>query len=156
MAIKWESIKTFEDIKYERGIGSAEGIAKITINRPEVRNAFSPQTVFEIKESLKNAEIFSDQSDNVLNAPYFLPYMSGERTPHNDPHVRGSFHYLKTTNDKASLQYSFLEGVSFGILDGVKSIETVNNNFTQILMVGGGSRSSFWINLLAYIINNKL
>ena len=109
-----------------------------------------------IKESLKNAEIFSDQSDNVLNAPYFLPYLSGERTPHNDPHVRGSFHYLKTTNDKASLQYSVLEGVSFGILDGVKSIETVNNNFTQILMVGGGSRSSFWINLLASIINKKL
>ena len=46
-----KSIKTFEDIKLERGEKSAEGILKITINRPEVRNAFRPQTVFELKEA---------------------------------------------------------------------------------------------------------
>ena len=51
MNIKWESIKTFEDIKFERGEGDASGIAKITINRPKVRNAFRPQTVFELKEA---------------------------------------------------------------------------------------------------------
>ena len=44
----WEVIKTFEDIRYERGVGNAEGTAKITINRPEVRNAFRPKTVFEV------------------------------------------------------------------------------------------------------------
>ncbi len=51
MNIKWESIKAFEDIKFERGKGDASGIAKITINRPKVRNAFRPQTVFELKEA---------------------------------------------------------------------------------------------------------
>ena len=59
----------------------------------------------------------------------FLPYMSGERTPHNDPHVRGSFHHLKTTTNQAALQYSVLEGISFGILDGINSIGAVNSNF---------------------------
>ena len=51
MNIEWSSIKEFKDIKYEKGINKAEGINKITINRPEVRNAFRPQTVFELKEA---------------------------------------------------------------------------------------------------------
>ena len=42
MAERWKSIRKFEDIRYER---TKDGIAKITINRPEVRNAFRPQTV---------------------------------------------------------------------------------------------------------------
>ena len=109
-----------------------------------------------IDQALQNAEMFSIKKDNILNAPYFLPYMSGERTPHNDPHVRGSFHYLKTATNQAALQYAVVEGVSFGILDGVNSIKSVNKNFDDIFMVGGGSRSSFWLELLASIINHNL
>ena len=64
MAIKWESIKNFKDIKYERGLKDAQGVVKITINRPEVRNAFRPETVFEMKESLKLAR--EDQDIGVI------------------------------------------------------------------------------------------
>ena len=49
-----------------------------------------------------------------------------------------------------------MEGVSFGILDGVNSILSVNTNFDDIFLVGGGSRSSFWLELLASIINRNL
>ena len=49
MTIKWETIKEFKDIKYERGLNDAEGIAKITINRPEVRNAFSHLQYLKLK-----------------------------------------------------------------------------------------------------------
>jgi len=49
--VKWMKAKTFADIKYHK----TEGIAKITINRPEVRNAFRPQTVFEMSEALADA-----------------------------------------------------------------------------------------------------
>ena len=82
--------------------------------------------------------------------------MSGERTPHNDPHIRGSLHSIKTTTNATDLQYAVIEGVSFGILDGVNSILKVNNNFDKIFMVGGGSKSSFWIELLAALLNRKL
>ena len=59
MKISWQSIQDFIDIKYEKGMNDAEGINKITINRPEVRNAFRPKTVFELKEALKLArELF--------------------------------------------------------------------------------------------------
>jgi len=113
-------------------------------------------TESSIEEALKNAETFYLNSNNIANAPYFLPYISGERTPHNDPHVRGSFHYLKTGTNQAALQYAVVEGVSFGILDGVNSIQSVNTNFDDIFVVGGGSRSSFWLELLASIINRNL
>ena len=109
-----------------------------------------------IDQALINAESFAKNINDISNAPYFLPYMSGERTPHNDPHVRGSFHHLKTTTNQSALQYSVLEGISFGILDGINSIGVVNSYFEEILMVGGGSQSSFWLNLLSTITNRKL
>ncbi len=64
MNIKWQTIKQFKDIKYEKGIKDAENINKITINRPEVRNSFRPQTVFELKEAFELAR--EDQSCGVV------------------------------------------------------------------------------------------
>ena len=89
MAIKWESIKTFEDIKYERGIDSAEGIAKITINRPEVRNAFRPQTVFEIKESFKLAREDQEVGVIILTGEGDKAFCSG-----GDQKIRGDAGYI--------------------------------------------------------------
>ena len=113
-------------------------------------------TKSSIDQALKNAEIFSSDNNSITNAPYFLPYLSGERTPHNDPYVRGSFHQLKTTTNQAALQYAVLEGISFGIMDGINSIGAVNSKVDNIFMVGGGSQSSFWLRLLSTIINKKL
>tara|TARA_B110000014_G_scaffold214486_1_gene167711 strand:+ start:535 stop:1365 length:831 start_codon:yes stop_codon:yes gene_type:complete len=64
MSITWKTIKNFKDIRYEAGIQNAQGIAKITINRPKVRNAFRPQTVFELKEAFTLAR--EDQNIGVI------------------------------------------------------------------------------------------
>ena len=53
MKITWKIIENFEDIIYEKGTEDALGINKITINRPKVRNAFRPKTVFELKKPMK-------------------------------------------------------------------------------------------------------
>tara|TARA_B100000212_G_scaffold342465_1_gene329773 strand:+ start:1869 stop:3350 length:1482 start_codon:yes stop_codon:yes gene_type:complete len=108
-----------------------------------------------INDALKNVEQFYN-NESISNSPFFLPYMSGERTPHNDAYIRGSFHSVKTTTTTTNLQYAVLEGISFGILDGVNSILKVNNLFEKIFMVGGGSKSKFWIKLLASLINREL
>ena len=63
---------------------------------------------------------------------------------------------MKTTTSSTNLQYAVIEGVSFGILDGVNSILKVNQNFEKIFMVGGGSKSKFWIELLASLLNRNL
>jgi len=64
MSIQWETIKKFKDIKYEKGTNCAQNINKITINRPEVRNSFRPQTVFELKEAFTLAR--EDQECGVI------------------------------------------------------------------------------------------
>ena len=64
MKINWKIIKNFKDIKYEKGSKQAEGINKITINRPNVRNAFRPQTVFELKEAFTLSR--EDQTCGVI------------------------------------------------------------------------------------------
>ena len=89
MNIIWETIKEFQDIKYEKGSQDAEGINKITINRPEVRNAFRPQTVFELKEALALAR--EDQSCGViiLTGEGELAFCSG-----GDQAIRGDAGYV--------------------------------------------------------------
>ena len=109
-----------------------------------------------ISETLNNVEKYFSNTNDLLNSSFFLPYLSGERTPHNDPYIRGSFHSMKTTTNATNLQYAVIEGVSFGILDGINSILKVNHNFEKIFMVGGGSKSKFWIELLASLLNRKL
>ena len=64
MKITWEKIESFDDIIYEKGIKDAEGINKITINRPKVRNAFRPKTVFELKKAFSLAR--EDQECGVI------------------------------------------------------------------------------------------
>ena len=109
-----------------------------------------------ITDTLQNVENYFAEVNLLENSSFFLPYLSGERTPHNDPHIRGSFHSIKTTTDATNMQYAVIEGVSFGILDGINSVLKVNNNFEKIFMVGGGSRSEFWIKLLSSLLQRKL
>ncbi len=113
-------------------------------------------TKTSITDTFQNIENYFSDINLLNNSSYFLPYLSGERTPHNDPYIRGSFHSIKTTTDAINMQYAVIEGISFGILDGINAVLKVNNNFENIFMVGGGSRSSFWITLLATLLNRKL
>jgi len=87
--IRWKSIKKFEDIKYESGLEDASGINKITINRPKVRNAFRPKTVFELKEAFELAR--EDQSCGVvvLTGEGKKAFCSG-----GDQSIRGNAGYI--------------------------------------------------------------
>ena len=89
MSAKWKTVKKFEDIKYEVGTNEAEGIAKITINRPEVRNAFRPQTVFELKESLELAREDKEVGVVILTGEGKDAFCSG-----GDQKIRGDAGYV--------------------------------------------------------------
>ena len=84
-----------------------------------------------------------------LAAPLFLPYLSGERTPHNSASVRGSFHQLSHDTDAASLAYAVMEGVSFGLTDGLAALKAAGVQTQRLSLVGGGARSTFWAQQLA-------
>lgn len=89
-------------------------------------------------------------------APLFLPYLNGERTPHNNPHAQGVFFGLGNDHGAAALGYAVIEGVSFGLLDGWHSLGVAPGEVAQLSLVGGGSRSALWAQLLASAIGVPL
>jgi xylulokinase len=82
-------------------------------------------------------------------APLFLPYLSGERTPHNDAMTRGSLHGLSHSSDQAALAYAVIEGVTFGLTDGLNALKKAGSAVSRLSLVGGGARSAMWAQQLA-------
>ena len=91
------------------------------------------------------------------SAPLFLPYLSGERTPHNNPNAQGGLVGLTHSHGAAAIAYAVVEGVSFGLLDGYRTLSLQQANRVDALsVVGGGSRSEFWVQLLASVLDVPL
>ena len=86
----------------------------------------------------------------------FLPYLSGERTPHNDAQVRGVFAGLDHSSDQTVLTQAVMEGVAFAIRDNLEALIEAGSSVNEIIAVGGGSRSQFWLQTLANILNRPL
>jgi xylulokinase len=85
-------------------------------------------------------------SDGLL----FLPYLTGERTPHPDPLARGAFVGLTVHHGRPHLTRSVLEGVAFGLRDSLELMRGIGvTGSTQIRATGGGSKSSLWRQILA-------
>jgi naphthoate synthase len=89
MSIIWTSAGTYTDIRYETGAGDARGIAKITIDRPEVRNAFRPETLIELSEALTHAREDTSIGVIVLTGEGPDAFCSG-----GDQRVRGDSGYV--------------------------------------------------------------
>ena len=85
-------------------------------------------------------------------APIFLPYLSGERTPHNDPHASGSFFCLRHETQRAVLGYAVIEGVAFGLADGLAVLGDARQQIRQCSLTGGGARSTLWAQLIADVL----
>ena len=100
------------------------------------------------------AATLSDAERN--RAPIFLPYLSGERTPHNSAKVRGSFHGLTHDTDSASLAYAVIEGVSFGLNDGLAALRAAGCDVQQLSLVGGGAKSAMWAQQLASVLGVQI
>ncbi|CAM8669179.1 XylB Sugar (pentulose and hexulose) kinases [Comamonadaceae bacterium] len=89
-------------------------------------------------------------------SPLFLPYLGGERTPHNDANVRGSFHGLSFDTDASRLGYAVIEGVTFGLKDGLAALNAAGSSVQRLSLVGGGARSTFWAQQLATALDVEI
>lgn len=87
---------------------------------------------------------------------YFLPYLSGERTPHNNPNATGVFWGLTHEHGPAELAQAVVEGVSFGLADGMDVLHETGLRPDSISLIGGGARSAYWRQLLADISGYRL
>ena len=97
----------------------------------------------------------SDQPVDI-GAPIFLPYLSGERTPHNDPLARGAFLNLGHDTSAGLLGYAVLEGVGFALRDAMHSVESTGAVVSASYLVGGGAKSAYWAQLLSDILGCEL
>ncbi|MEP0941715.1 MAG: xylulokinase [Rhizobiaceae bacterium] len=79
----------------------------------------------------------------------FLPYLSGERTPHNDAKIRGAFIGLDHNHDRKAMTRAVLEGVAFALRDSLKALAAAGTSLDRVMAVGGGTRSDYWLKLVA-------
>ena len=86
----------------------------------------------------------------------FLPYLSGERTPHNDAEIRGSFTGLGTETTTEDLTQAVLEGVAFGLKDSLQALKATEANLDSLIAIGGGAASRYWVRLIATVLNLPL
>jgi xylulokinase len=87
----------------------------------------------------------------------FLPYLTGERTPHPDPLARGAFVGLTIRHTKAHMTRSVIEGVSFGLRDSMELIKGAGlGKITQVRVSGGGAKSPIWRQMLSDIMDSEL
>jgi len=87
---------------------------------------------------------------------HFLPYLSGERTPHNDSAIRGALLGLDITTSQADLTRAVLEGVSFALRDNLEALKSTGAQLETVTAIGGGSRSQYWLELIATVLNMPL
>jgi xylulokinase len=106
--------------------------------------------------SVPDALAAAEQRSATASAPLFLPYLSGERTPHNDPHARGVFFGLNHDTDAAALVQSVLEGVALAFRDGLAALTEGGTSVRELSVIGGGSRSERWATMLASALERPL
>ena len=83
----------------------------------------------------------------------FLPYLSGERTPHNDVNIRGSLTGLDVNTGPNEMAAAVIEGVSFGLRDSLEALKATDAKLDRIVAIGGGTASQYWVELLATVLD---
>jgi xylulokinase len=90
------------------------------------------------------------------NHVYYLPYLMGERTPHNDPDARGAFIGMTMDTTRADMTLAVLEGVTFALRDSLEIARSLGVKIDAVRATGGGAKSPLWRKLIADIMNVKV
>ena len=110
------------------------------------RDAFAPGSSYE--ELLLEAAAVPPGSEGVL----FLPYLSGERTPHADPNARGAFTGLALRHRRGHLVRAVLEGVAYGLRDSLALLRELGVRPEVARVSGGGARGRLWLEIVASVL----
>ena len=104
-----------------------------------------------------NAEQAAIKTDDLgKNSVYYLPYLSGERTPINDPYARGAFVGMATYTTRADMTLAILEGVAYSLRDNLEAIKKLGINATSARIIGGGAKSPLWCQIMANVLNLRV
>ena len=112
-------------------------------------------------EILRTRDYSGEQKDIDVkelgkNHVFFLPYLMGERSPHNDPNVRGTFIGMSMDTTREELTQAVLEGVVFGLRDSFEVAKSLGIQIDRTKICGGGAKSPLWRQMVADILNVKV
>ncbi|HOK10108.1 MAG TPA: xylulokinase [Candidatus Hydrogenedens sp.] len=117
------------------------------------RNKLCQEEITKSKETGIDPYVYITQSAEKVpigaNGLLFLPYLTGERTPHKDPYARGAFIGLSLMHGKAEMAKAVLEGVAFGMRDSVEIMKGMGIPINEVRISGGGARSTLWRQIMA-------
>lgn len=112
---------------------------------------------FASEESFDQLIVEAESSDIGGNGLLFTPYIMGERTPHVDSQIRGSFIGMDASQTRADFTRAVLEGITFSLKDSqVLMQEIAGKEFKEVISVGGGAKSALWLQIQADIFNTKI
>jgi xylulokinase len=86
----------------------------------------------------------------------FLPYLAGERTPHDDPHARGVLFGLEPDTDAIEVAQAVMEGVAFSLAEAQDCLSAAGTEVAALAAIGGGARSPFWMRVLATVLDRPV
>ena len=114
-----------------------------------------------MEEIMQTTEFGREQAavtDDMLgnNHVYFLPYLMGERSPHNDANARGTFIGMTMDSTRADLYQAVLEGVAFAIRDSFEVAKSLGIGIESSKICGGGAKSPLWKKIFANVLNIRL
>lgn len=90
------------------------------------------------------------------NHVYFLPYLMGERSPHNNPNARGTFIGMTMDTSRADMTQAVLEGVAFALRDSLEVAKSLGIKIERTKICGGGAKSPLWRKIIANVMNLKV
>jgi xylulokinase len=102
------------------------------------------------------SDLLSEIARGARTNVAFLPYLSGERTPHNDAQVRGGFVGIDAADGRASMTLAVLEGVAYAMRDARDALGAAGTRLEEADLIGGGARSPLWCQLMADVLDMPL
>ena len=111
------------------------------------------------EEILKTTD-FAKEQENIVklgeNNVFYLPYLMGERSPHNDPKVRAAFIGMSMDTTREEMTQAVLEGVTFGLRDSLEVARSLGMKIERTKICGGGAKSPLWKKIIANVMNLKV
>jgi xylulokinase len=124
------------------------------------RDTFAYEEKLVAQKSSKDVyEILTNKASTIpagSEGLFFLPYLSGERTPYSDPNAKGAFIGLSVRHTKAHLTRSVLEGVAYSLKDCFELISNLGIKAESLIISGGGAKSKLWRSIIADVFNAEI
>lgn len=113
-------------------------------------NRWWMEEILKTKDYGKEQETITGLGENTV---FYLPYLMGERSPHNDPQARAAFIGMSMDTTREQMTQAVLEGVAFGLRDSLEVARSIGVNPQRTKICGGGAKSPLWCKIIAAVMN---